>query len=87
MEMVVELARKTIEVTLFLGAPVLLIAMAVSLVINIVQVMTSVQESTISTVPKLAVAAGAVFLMMPWMLRRLAAFTIGLFTDLHPYLR
>ncbi len=87
MEMVVELARKTIEIILLLSAPVLLISMVVSLAINIVQVLTSVQETTISTVPRLVVTAGACFVFMPWMLRRLTAFTLALFSDLHPYLQ
>ncbi len=87
MEMVVELARKTIETILLLSAPVLLVSMAVSLAINIFQVLTSVQETTISTVPRLVVTAGACFFFMPWMLRKLTAFTLGLLTDLHPYLR
>ncbi len=86
MEMVVELARKTIETIVILSAPVLLISMAVSLVINILQVLTSVQETTISTVPRLLVTAGACFFFMPWMLRKLAGFALGLLTDLRPYL-
>jgi flagellar biosynthetic protein FliQ len=84
---VVELGRRTLEATLWLGAPVLLIAMVVSLLINIVQVLTSVQETTVSTVPRLLAAGAAAFLLMPWMVRRLAMFTVQLFSDFRPYLR
>lgn len=84
---VVELGRRTLEATLWLGAPVLLVAMIVSLLINIVQVLTSVQETTVSTVPRLLAAGGAAFLLMPWMVRRLALFTVQLFSDFRPYLR
>jgi flagellar biosynthesis protein FliQ len=86
-EMVVELGRKTMEATLLLVVPILMVAMVVSLVINIVQVLTSVQEPTISTVPRLLITAASVFLLMPWMVRRMAAFTISLFSDFRPYLK
>ncbi len=78
---VIELTRRTLEIALLLGAPLLLIATVVSLLVNIAQVLTSIQEPTISTVPRLAAVAVAAFLLMPWMLRRLEVFTIGLFSD------
>ncbi len=87
MEQVVDLGRKTMETTLLLVAPILVIAMLVSLLINVLQVLTSVQETMISTVPRLVVTAAAVFVLMPWMLRRIAMFTVQLFSDFHPYLR
>jgi flagellar biosynthesis protein FliQ len=86
-EVVVELARRTLEVAIGLSAPLLIVATVVSLAINIVQVLTSLQESTLSTVPRLAAVAAAVFLLLPWMVRRLDLFTIHLFSDFRPYLR
>jgi flagellar biosynthetic protein FliQ len=83
----VELARRTLEAALWIAAPLLVIATVVSLLINIVQVLTSLQEQTLSTVPRLAAVATAIFLLMPWMVRRLAVFTVALFSDFRPYLR
>jgi len=85
-EQVVELTRRALEAALWLGAPLLAVATVVSLLINVVQVLTSLQESTISTVPRLAAVAIAVFFLLPWMTRRLAAYTLGLLSDFHPYL-
>lgn len=82
----VELVRRTLEMALWLGAPLLVIATVVSLLINIGQVLTSLQETTISTVPRLAAVAVAALLLMPWMVRRLGMFTVQLFTDFRPYL-
>ena len=84
-ETVVQLARNTLETALWLCAPILLIAMAVSLIVSVLQVMTSVQETTVATVPRLAAVAGAVFILMPWILRRLVAFAALLFSDFRPY--
>jgi flagellar biosynthetic protein FliQ len=87
MQATVELARRTLETVLWIAAPLLIVATVVSLVINIVQVLTSLQESTLSTVPRLAAVGAAIFLLLPYMVRRLALFTVTLFSDFHPYLR
>ncbi|HTZ95464.1 MAG TPA: flagellar biosynthetic protein FliQ [Terriglobales bacterium] len=86
-DLTVELARKTLETAMWMAAPLLLIATVVSLFISIVQVLTSLQEQTLSTVPRLAAVVAALFFLMPWMVHRLTAFTVALFSDFRPYLR
>lgn len=83
----VELGRRTIEIALIVGAPILAIVVGVSLLINVVQVLTSLQDPTISSVPRLAVTAVATIFLMPWMWRKLALFTVNLFSDFRPWLR
>jgi flagellar biosynthetic protein FliQ len=70
-----------------LAGPVLAIAVVVSLIINIVQVLTSMQEATLSTVPRLAAVAAALFFLMPWMWRQMAQFTVSLLSDFRPFIR
>ena len=82
-EVVVQLARDTLLTALLLAAPVLVVATVVSLLINIAQVMTSIQEHTVATVPRIAVVALATFVLVPWMLRKLMSFTVQLFADFH----
>jgi flagellar biosynthetic protein FliQ len=79
----VQLARETLQVALLLAAPILVVATVVSLLINIAQVMTSIQEHTVATVPRIAVVAITAFVLMPWMLRKLMSFTVQLFADFH----
>lgn len=86
-ELAVELARKTLETTLWTSAPILGAAIGVALIISILQVMTAIQESTVATVPRLAAVGAVIFFLTPWMLRRMVAFTVQLFRDFHPYLR
>jgi flagellar biosynthetic protein FliQ len=86
-EHVVDIMRQTLVTALWMGAPLLIVATVVGLLINIVQVLTSLQETTISTVPKLFAVAAAALLLMPWMTRRLAAFTLQMFSDFRPFLR
>jgi len=84
---IIALARSSLQAAFWLGAPILLIATVVSLLVNVVQTLTSLQDSTISTVPRLAAVAGAALLLMPWMLRKLMLFTVGLWSDFHPFVR
>ncbi len=85
LESVISLGRQTLETALWIGAPLLIVVTLVSVVINIGQVLTSLQDVTISTVPRLAVVAVGSFLLMPWMLRRLVMFTLHLFSDFRPF--
>ncbi len=82
-DMVVQLARETLLTALLLATPILAVATVVSLLINIAQVMTSIQEHTVATVPRIAVVALTTFVMLPWMLRKLMDFTVQLFADFH----
>ena len=86
-EHVIAIMRQTIETALWMGAPLLIVATVVGLLINVVQVLTSLQETTVSTVPRLFAVAAATILLMPWMAHRLTAFTVQMFSDFRPFLR
>jgi flagellar biosynthesis protein FliQ len=86
-DQVVLLARLMLQEVVILVGPVLAVAIVVSLVVNILQVLTSLQDQTLSQVPRLLVTGTALFLLMPWMWRHLAHYTINLLTDFHPVLQ
>ena len=86
-ELAVDLGRATMKEVFLLASPILALAVTVSLLINIVQVLTSLQEQTISAVPRLLAVGSAVFVLMPWMWRQIIQFTLQLLSDFHPYLR
>lgn len=87
MAQTIAILRNTLEIAFLLAAPLLLIATAVSLIVNVAQVLTSLQDQTIAHVPRLAAMAAAALLLMPWMLRRLVFFTIGMWGDFHSLVR
>jgi flagellar biosynthetic protein FliQ len=74
------------EVMILVG-PILGVAIFVSLVVNVAQVLTSLQDSTVSTVSRLLATGAALFFMMPWMWRHLAQYTLGMLSDFHVYLQ
>ncbi|MGA2832742.1 MAG: flagellar biosynthetic protein FliQ [Terracidiphilus sp.] len=84
---VVLLGRLMLQEVVILIAPILLVAIAVSLLVNILQVLTSLQDQTLSHVPRLLATGSALFMMMPWMWRHLARYTIDLLTDFHKVLQ
>jgi flagellar biosynthesis protein FliQ len=86
-DQVVLLGRTMLEEVLILVGPILGIAITVSLLVNVLQTLTSLQDNTISTVTRLLVTGGALFIMMPWMWRHLANYTMVMLSDFHGSLR
>ena len=86
-DQVVLLGRLMLREVLRLTAPILLAAVAVSLVVNIIQVLTSLQDQTLSSVPRLLTTGATLFLLMPWMWRHLAHYSINLLQDFHGVLQ
>ena len=84
-EQVVQLARQTIEAAFWVAAPVLLSAVVIGLIINVGQVLTSIQDTTVSTVPRLTAVGIILFVLAPWILHHLVVFTRALFGDFRLY--
>ena len=84
--MAVELAPQDHGDGFLLSAPILLVATVVGLLISLLQVMTSVQDMTLSTVPRLFAVALATFLLLPWSLRIVTEFTLEVLTDFRRFL-
>lgn len=85
-DQVVLIGRMMLEEVMTLVAPVLVVAIIVSLVVNIFQVLTSLQDSTISTVLRLIATGAVIFCTMPWMWRHLVNYTLLTLSDFHRYL-
>lgn len=72
----VDVLRQLVSTSLLVVAPILVTAIAVGLLISLVQTVTSIQEQTMTFVPKLLAVAGVLVFAAPWMLRLLMEFTI-----------
>jgi flagellar biosynthetic protein FliQ len=86
-DQVVLLGRQMLQEVVILVAPLLAVALAVSLVMNILQVLTSLQDQTLSHVPRLIAMGAALFFLMPWMWRHLAHYSINMLGDFHEVLQ
>ncbi len=74
-----DLARRTLEVTILLSLPVLGTALLVGLAVSVLQAVTQVNEMTLSFVPKLFVVGLVVMLLAPWMMSLLMEFSSEVF--------
>lgn len=62
--------------------PVLGLTLLVGLAVSVLQVVTQIQEMTLSFIPKLLTAGAAVVAFGPWMLRTLCRFTVALWAQI-----
>ncbi len=86
-DQVVQLGRLMLQEVALLIAPVLAVTVVVSLLVNIVQVLTSLQDQTLAAVPRLLATGLALFLLMPWMWRHLALYTVSILSNFESVMR
>ena len=71
---VINIARQTIGVIVETAVPVLLVSMVVGLVISLFQTLTSIQEQTLTFVPKLIAILLTIMIIGSWMLNQITGF-------------
>jgi flagellar biosynthetic protein FliQ len=71
----IDISREAIVVVLKLGAPIMLLALAIGLVVSLFQALTQIQEMTLTFVPKIVVIMVSLMLLLPFMLATLSTFT------------
>jgi flagellar biosynthetic protein FliQ len=86
-ESVAQILRQALLTTLWVGAPLLVIGFAAGIVMSLIQIVTSIQDSAFNTIPRLAAFLVGLILFMPWMLKRIMAYTIAVLGDLGRYAR
>jgi len=85
--MLIQLISETLKVTLALLAPLLITALVVGLAVSITQVVTSIQDMTLSFVPRIIAVFLAGLFLFPWMVERLTSYTTHLISQFHLYAR
>jgi len=85
-DMVAELLRQLMKEAMILAGPVLIAAALLSFLLSLVQTLTSLQDQSLTSVPRLMAVALILLVGMPWFLGRMAAYTQMLLMDLHRYL-
>ena len=78
----VNVFRSGIYQILIVSAPVLLIGMTTGLIVSIFQATTSIQEQTLTFVPKIAAILISLMFFGPWMMQMLIQFTVMLFRQI-----
>ncbi len=76
---IVELVRDVLLLVLRVGGPVLIAGVIIGLVISLFQSLTSIQDQTLSFVPKILGMIMVALLLLPWMIAQLVEFTVEMF--------
>jgi flagellar biosynthesis protein FliQ len=84
-QFVTHIVANALTAAFWICLPLLAICFAVSVVVNLLQIATSMQDAVFGTVPRLAAALIGIIVLMPWMLHRAAAYAISIFGDLAQY--
>lgn len=83
---VINIARQTVWIIVKTAVPVLLVSMIVGLVISLFQTLTSIQEQTLTFVPKLIAILIGIMVMGTWILNEIVAFMNALWGSFSQYI-
>ena len=85
--LIVELAATTIRTAFLVAAPALVLGLVVGVSISLFQAVTSIQDPTLSFIPKILAIMLVILLAFPWMISVLRDYTVNLFTNINYYIR
>lgn len=79
---IIDLCRESLWTTLIIASPVLVAALIVGLVIGLFQALTQIQEQSVVFVPKIIVMCLVLSVSLPWLIARMAHYTIELISSI-----
>lgn len=80
--LILDLTQDALWMTLLLSGPIMGVALVVGLLISVLQTVTSVQEQTLTFVPKLIAVGVTILVLMSWMIQQMLQYTTELFRSL-----
>lgn len=78
-ELVIGVLTDVFFTSIVILLPVLGVALIIGIMISVFQAATSIQEMTLTFIPKILVTAVAIIFLLPWMFDKIIAFTIKIF--------
>ncbi len=84
-ETVVQIIRDAFLTAFWLSAPILAIGFIAGIAISLVQIVTSIQDTGFSAIPRLVAFLAGLLLLMPWMLKKMMFYTAAILSDLGRY--
>lgn len=82
---VVDIIRQTFMTTFWLSIPLLLVGFAVGVIVSLIQIVTSMQDPSFGSIPRLGAFLFGIVLFLPWMLSKMIAYTTALLGDFGRY--
>lgn len=85
-QFIIDFSLEAIKTTLLLSAPMLGFGLVTGLLVSIFQAVTSIQELTLTFIPKILAVFFALFLFFPWLMQLMLNFTSRILTDFPSYI-
>ncbi len=86
-ELVLRLAKQTLETVLMVSAPMLGAGLIVGLIISVLQVITSIHDSALAFVPRIVVTFVVFLIVFPWMMNTMVSYTTSLLGSFDTYVK
>ena len=86
-DLVVDIFKGAIEITLYLSLPLLGIVLIVGLVVSVFQAVTQIQEVTLTFVPKIVATFISLIFLLPWMMNKMMSHTEQIIVNIPRYIR
>ncbi len=84
-DLILPIAKETIEVTLYLSLPIMGVGLLVGLLISLFQAVTQIHEMTLTFVPKIIAVLICLLFLLPWMMQKMIFYTEQLILHLPNY--
>lgn len=84
-EFVIQILREALMTAFWLALPLLAVGFVVGILISLVQIVTSIQDTAFNAIPRLIAFLGAIIIALPWMLQKMNAYTVAILGDLSRY--
>ena len=84
-EFAIQIVREALMSAFWLALPLLALGFAMGVLVSLVQIVTSIQDTAFNAIPRLLVFLGAFMIALPWMLHRMSAYTASILGDLSRY--
>ena len=86
-EMILRLAKQTLETVLIVSAPMLGAGLVIGVIISVLQIITSIHDTALAFVPRIVVTFVVFLIVFPWMMGTMVSYTHSLLGSFTPYVR
>ncbi len=84
-EFAIQTIRDALMMTFWLAAPILLAGFVSGVLLSLIQIVTSIQDTAFSTVPRLTIFLATTIISMPWMLNKAMGYAVSILGHLSRY--
>jgi len=86
-DMVMNLGAEAIKVMIYIAGPLLLAAMAIGIVVSVLQAITQINEATLTFIPKIIAIVVVLMVMAPWMLETMKSYTADILGNMSEWIK